>query len=227
MRWDVLIQYRNKFYAVSGFVVVFWTALLMFASGGIQLDPALVVPMFVAINLVITTFYFMAALVLLERNEGTFTALVVSPLRDVEYLLSKSISLSILALLETLIVVVVIFGINASWLPLLFGSLLFGVFYSLVGFISVSRYGAINEFLIPSAGIVTLMFVPLAGYFKLVDPMVFILHPVQPFIVLLQSAYTQMDVWQVAYAYLGSVAWTVLAFIWARRRFTILRSKHQ
>ena len=80
VRWDVLIQARNGFYWASAFVAVAMGALVAAAPPGIREQPGVWVPAIVIMNLQITTFFFVAGLLLLDRDEGTLTALAASPL---------------------------------------------------------------------------------------------------------------------------------------------------
>jgi fluoroquinolone transport system permease protein len=63
-----------------------------------------------AINLQITTFFFVAGLLLLERDEGTLTALAVSPMSPALYLAVWTATLTILAAAETIAIVWLAFG---------------------------------------------------------------------------------------------------------------------
>ena len=69
-------------------------------------DGAAWVPALLAVNLQITTFFFVAGLMLLERDEGTLTALAVSPFSPAAYLATRTITLTALAAVETVAVVV-------------------------------------------------------------------------------------------------------------------------
>ena len=80
LRWDVVLQARNGFYWASGFVVLVIGGLLLAVPETVRSNQAALVPAILAINLQITTFFFVAGLMLLERDEGTLTALAVSPL---------------------------------------------------------------------------------------------------------------------------------------------------
>src|SRR5258705_5397588 len=108
-------------------------------------------------NLLIGTFSFIGGLVLLERGEGTLTAQVVTPLRIGEYLTAKVVTLTALALAETLVVVLVIAGWRFNALLLIAGAALAAALYCLAGFIAVARYTAINEYLLPSGAYITIL----------------------------------------------------------------------
>jgi fluoroquinolone transport system permease protein len=79
LRWDAVVQARNGFYWATAFVVVVIGALLLNVPEAARANRAAWVPALVAINLQITTFFFVAGLILLERDEGTLAALAVSP----------------------------------------------------------------------------------------------------------------------------------------------------
>ena len=79
-------------------------------------DAAAWVPAILAVNLQITTFFFVAGLMLLERDEGTLTALAVSPFSPAAYLATRTITLTALAAVETIAVVWIAFGAGGSWL---------------------------------------------------------------------------------------------------------------
>ena len=117
-RWDVTLQYRYKFVAVSVGMVLFWGSLFSLIPGIGRVDAGVVVPAFFVINLYVTTFYFISGLVLFEKSEGVLTMLAATPLRDVEYLLSKVVSLTLLALVESLLIVVAVLGTVGEWVPL-------------------------------------------------------------------------------------------------------------
>ena len=121
LRRDVLLQVRYKLVAVSLFMVAFWSGLLALVPEAFRPEPTLFVPAFVVINLLTTTFYFICGLVLFEKGEAVLSALVTTPLRDREYLLSKVVSLTLLACFETLGIVVLFFGVDVNWGLLLTG----------------------------------------------------------------------------------------------------------
>src|SRR5262245_7926586 len=105
LRWDVVLQARNGFYWASAFLVVMLGALLLNMPATARANAAVWVPAIVAINLQITTFIFVAGLMLLERDEGILNALAVSPLSPSGYLAMRTFSLTALAAAETTAIV--------------------------------------------------------------------------------------------------------------------------
>src|SRR5688572_27309394 len=115
LRFDVIVQARNGFYWASGFVVLAISALLAASPAAVLSNAGLWVPALVTFNLQITTFFFVAGLLLLERDEGTLIALGASPLSARTYLLARTTTLTALAALETLVIVWFGFGFSVSW----------------------------------------------------------------------------------------------------------------
>ena len=84
LQTDVRVQWRNGFYLATAFVVVCSIALLRWLPNDIT---ALLLPVVLLENILINTFYFVSALLLLERGEGTLSAQSITPLRgDVDLL---------------------------------------------------------------------------------------------------------------------------------------------
>ena len=220
LRWDAMLQYRYKFYAVGVGMVLFWGALFSLIPGIGRADAGVVVPAFFAINLYVTTFYFISGLVLIEKSEGILATLAATPLRDLEYLVSKVVSLTLLAIVESLLIVVVVLGIRGNWAPLLAGAFVMGAIYSLAGFIVVVRYGSINAFLIPSVLYVTALLLPLLPHFGLADRSIFVFHPLEPAMELMRAAFRPTGIVETALSIAAAIAWTGVGFAIARRRFT-------
>lgn len=206
---DVRLQVRYGLYAVSALMIVAWSALI--APVHHLLTSWVLLPPLVLVNLVITTFYFMAALVLFEKGEGVLAALVVTPLSGAEYLLSKALSLTGLATAETLLLAAVLFRRDVPWSRIIVGSLLLGFFYACAGFVMVVRYASINQFLIPSVVVVTFLLLPLLSYFGLLDESFMALHPAEPAMRWMRDG--------GLLPLPGALFWCIAAFVLARREF--------
>lgn len=217
---DAMLQFRNGFYGVSVFFVLLWLGLFSLIPDSVELNAALIIPAFLLMNLLITTFYFVGALVLLEKSEGTLTGLITTPLRSSEYLWSRLLTLMVLGVVESLLIVVPNFGVQFHWLPLLAGAALLGGIYTLLGFVAIVRYDSINEYLIPSMGFVILLMLPLTALLGMLPAWLFAVHPLMPALVLMQTAFdTAPGGGQIVYAVAGSILWFALCFLWAQRLF--------
>ena len=216
IRWDFRLQFRNGFYYASGFVAVLAIIILKQFSG-FDIRPWW--PALILENLVINSFYFMSSLVLLEKGEGTLEAQIVTPLRKWEYLLSKVITLGILALVESLVIILMVTGFNFNGFYLITGILFLMAMYALYGFFVVSRYDSINEFLLPSVLWTIAYSLPLLYYFDIWRSWVMLLHPMLAPLFLMQAAFETLHPWQVVYGILYSVLWTGIALYFSLRAF--------
>jgi fluoroquinolone transport system permease protein len=210
---DIRLQYRSGFYFVGGFMALVWLAVLN--SLPAYLD--VILPAFLLLNLLITTFYFMAALVLLEKDQGVLMGLAVTPIRGWHYFRGKIASLTLVAALENLLIVVLVYGFDVNWLYLLAGIVAGCVIYVLLGFVAVARYSSINDFLFPSMLMVTLLILPAATSFG--DFALLYLHPLMPAMQLFISAFEPVAGWQLIYGVLGSILWGSLCFYGANHIF--------
>ncbi len=216
IRCDIRLQYRNGFYAVSAFVAI---VLIIILRRLPDVDWAVWWPAVILENLVVNAFYFMAGLVLLEKEEGSLEAQIVTPLRPWEYLTAKVVSLALLSFFETILVVVAVSGVSFNWILLGTGILMLIAIYALYGFFVVVRYASISEFILPSA-LWTLGFsIPLLYYFDLWRHAVLFLHPLQAPLVLMQAAFEPVPAWQIAYGLLYASLWIALGFGVTRRAF--------
>jgi fluoroquinolone transport system permease protein len=214
---DLTLQFRNGFYYVTSFMVVFWI-LLFFQLPAF--DITFLLPAFLLGNLTINTFYYVGGLVLLEKGEGTLEVQVVTPLKIYEYLASKVSSLVLLALAENLVLVLFLYGFGFRVMPFVLGISAASVLYILVGFVAVAHYDSINEYLFPSMGYVSLLGLPLIGYFGLWQSWLFYLHPMQGPLLLLSSAFQPLETWQWVYSLVYTLLWIIFLSKAAAGRFS-------
>ena len=168
-------------------------------------------------NLQITTFFFVAGLMLLERDEGTLTALSVSPLTPAVYLATRTVTLTALAVVETITLVLIAFDAGRSWLFVLAGTLALGVIYTGLGAAIATRYASINALLLPASLVVTLLLLPLFAHVGLAPRSLFLLHPIEPALTLIRAGYAPASAGELVFGGAGSLAWSAIAFLWGRR----------
>jgi fluoroquinolone transport system permease protein len=222
LHWDVVVQARNGFYWATAFVVLVVGGLLLAVPEAARADEGVWVPALVAVNLQLTTFFFVAGLLLLERDEGTLLALAVSPLTPAAYLAVRTLSLTVLAGVETVVLVSIAFADSPSWPLLLAGTAALGVIYTGSGAALATRYASVNALLLPASVVVTLLLMPLLPHFGLAPRALFLVHPIEPALTLVRTAYGETRIGDVAFGIIGSLFWGALAFVWGQRRLSRL-----
>lgn len=215
LRTDARLQLRNGFYYACAFVLAIY-ALALSQLPGLGARLAWLVPALVLNNLAITTFYFVGGQVLLEKAEGSLSAQVVTPLRAREYLASKTITLTLLALAYNLAVVSLFTGWRISP-ALALGLAAAAAIYTLFGVVAVARYSALNEYLIPSAGYVGALMLPVPAYALGWRHPLLYLHPIEAPLTLMRGALEPLGAGEWAYGLLYSLLWIGLAAWLARR----------
>ena len=211
LRWDVTVQWRQGLYFAAAFVVAIWAVLLP------QLPPAAreeILPYALFMDISVIGFYFMAGVLFLEKNDGVLAALVVTPLRRGEYLLSKVVSMTLLALVASSAVVLLVHGWRLNWGLLLLGVAINAWVMILLGFWLASRYAGISDFLVPSLVYMAPSQLPALVYFGVSHAWFLYLIPTQPAMVLLEAAFRPVPAWQLLYAVsYGLLACAVVAWL--------------
>ncbi len=216
VRWDVRTQWRQGLYYAALFVALLWTALLF---GTPPAARELFVPFVVFFDLSVFGFFFMAGILYLEKGEGVLQALVTSPLRRGEYLAAKVATLSLLAVLTSILMVLLLYGWQVNWLMLALGVGLNSWLLVLIGFILAVRYDGIGEFLMPSALYTIPTQIPLLGYFDVWHSPLIYLVPTQPAMLLIEAAFRPIAAWELVYALAYLALALALVSWWARRAF--------
>jgi fluoroquinolone transport system permease protein len=216
MRWDVALQRRNGFYWATAFIVLVMGGLLLTLPAAARVGGAVWVPPLLAVNLQITTFFFMAGLMLLDQDEGVLAALAVSPLSAADYLAGRTLTLTGLAAAETVAVVWIGFGSSGRWHWILAGTVAMGALYTATGAVVATRYRSVNRLLLPASVLVAALLLPLLPHFGLAPRAPFLLHPLEPSLALMRAGYRASGPAELAYGLVGSACWAAMAFAWGR-----------
>jgi len=213
---DIQLQYRNGFYYAVIFVIAVAGALLHQVPSE-KLAPLMGVILFG--NLAVNTFYFVAGLLLLEKDEATLSALAVSPLRAREYLASKLITLSGLSLVESSLILLIGYRQQISVWPYAIGLFVGSLLYTLFGLLVVVRYRSINEFLMPSVIFTGLLSIPIFPFLLKYHAWPAYIHPMQAPLLLLQAGFTDLPSWNLAYGLLYGSLWTGILYWFCLKAF--------
>lgn len=223
LRWEFLLLYRYKIIHISILSVVLYfltTQAVESLQGQTQVhsvllffDPALIGIMFVG------------ALVLFEKSENVLQALVITPMKTDDYLLSKIISLTILSIISALIFMLLMMIFNETSFNLIFllsGIILTSVMLILIGFILVSRVNSINGYLLGMViGFLGLTFPPLLQLFNIIENPVFYLWPTQASFILLEGVFNaaSLETWEIIYGIGYQLFWIVLLYYSSKKAF--------
>ncbi|MGN0773781.1 MAG: ABC transporter permease [Candidatus Ventricola sp.] len=153
--WDMRFQVRYGFYLLYGFLTALYLALLFSLPGPWRKTVA---ALLVFSDPAAMGLFFMGAIVLLEKSQRIPSLLAVLPVSLMEYVCSKALSLSLLALLAAAAL-----AIPADCRPLasmLLGTLLSSVLFTLAGMLIAAKTASLNQFVLAAAPVEMLAFGP-------------------------------------------------------------------
>lgn len=171
----------------------------------------------IAVDVGIIGFFFLAGMVLFERNERTDTALAVSPLRAGEYVAARVTVLTALAVALTAAVVLAS-GARPAWPALVAGVTLLSALVLLVGCITVARADSIVGYLILVQVPLAPLFLPLVLLAGIDHPALYVLPTTGP-VLLVRGAFLGIDAARALYALVYPLVW-ILALAPAAGRAT-------
>jgi fluoroquinolone transport system permease protein len=161
---DARLQWRYGIYAAYAVVLLMYAAII--TSAGERL------PGWVAATIIFTDpaalgFFFLGALMMLERGEGVRMALAVAPISAADYLGAKATTLTAMALVACAILVALIHGATDPGL-LLVSVALTSLQYVGIGVPIALRFRTVSGYLVGSAGFLTPLIAP--GFLGLLEP---------------------------------------------------------
>lgn len=217
IKWDFVLLARNQIILISGIVTIIYIGIFQAIKGIEEVDKVLVLIIFN--DPALLGFIFVGVSVLFEKNENTLQALVVSPLKEVNYILSKTIALTLISLGCCLIMALAAKGPNFQWVHYSAATIGTTALFGFVGFILISNVRSINEFILKSALLFIVMGLPFLGYFEVIDRVFFLIFPAQPAIDLFNASFVQTPWNKLLFGYMGLLIWNVIGFRLALRAF--------
>ncbi|TPV96996.1 MAG: hypothetical protein B7733_01900 [Myxococcales bacterium FL481] len=219
IRLDVLQQSRAKLYGAGVPVAVVFGLVLRFLVPEAYL-PRLI-PIFYITVLGGTTFMFGAAMLLVDKSTGTLQALRTSMITTWDYILSKAITLSLFALVESIIVYLIAapgLARSPGWLGV--GLLMLGGFYTFMGLGLAASHRSIQSFLFPVGALVAMVLqLPFLSVLELGPDAVWFLIPSRAPLLFMQAGFVPLSGGQWAYAIGIGVLSVVASAIFCYRRF--------
>lgn len=218
LRWDIQLQIRYGLYTLYAAIVALYVIGLVSLPTAVR--PA-VVTVVVFTDPVFLGLLFTGALVLFEKGDGVLNALAVSPLRRREYLLSKTLSLTLLGVLTGLVIAVGGYGLQFDLGLFLLGVGLSSVLFVLIGVVAVSRFDTVNTYIMAAVVYLLPAVVPLVEFIGIDHPLLYLI-PTKATLLLLGGAFRAVGPlagWELVYAVGYLTLWIVGVAVLADRAF--------
>ncbi|WP_272030896.1 hypothetical protein [Oceanobacillus kimchii] len=213
---DVKFQLRHGFYYAYAIVTIFYIGvLLLIPEAYVQTASILIV----FTDPSVLGFFFVGGLVLLERDQSIFSTLYVTPLKIHEYLISKVMSLTLLAAVTSIVLFIVIHQSSFHVVPFLLAVILCSMFFTLLGINLAVRVKSVNAFLYTSPLIVIVFYLPLVDYIGIFDTPIFFILPTQAILLLMESAFRGAPIGIYLYSVAVLAVWIGLVYLWTYQSF--------
>lgn len=161
---DMRLQFRYGIYAAYGVVIAIYACLLL--TFGSQV-PSWALAVLIFTDPAALGFFFLGALMMLERGEGVRAALAVTPVGATSYIAAKVVTLTGMAVLSCLVIMAAHPG--AGNLPLLISAVvLTSMQYVGLGVPIALRFRTVSGYLLGSAAILTPLIAP--AFLALLEP---------------------------------------------------------
>lgn len=214
--YDIRFQWRHGFYLVYMLVCSFYLILLNSIPVHYKKSAALLLTFSdpSALGLILA-----GGIVMLEKDQGIHDSLFVTPIRLMEYLLAKAVSLSLLSILSAWTIHVFSLGIPSSPFHFTIGVLLTSSLFTFLSIGVVVRSQSINGFILLSQLYALPLALPLLDFFDTGDRFMYLIFPTEGSLLLLKSIMQQVSAKETIYAIIILSIGNVIVFLWAQQSF--------
>ncbi|MGD9994110.1 MAG: ABC transporter permease [Salinivirgaceae bacterium] len=212
IKWDVFLIYKYGIVAVAFAIALIYSLvfLLVDTEGFEKLIVALVFS-----DPVMYGFLFTAVIILFEKDANTHQVLAVTPLTTSQYILSKTIVFSMLALVTGSGIMVAAWPEYFNLLWFFLAVVLSAALFVFVGVVGVSYVNSFNEFILIIPLVLAPVCLPFLPFFVLADSWLFYLIPTQASLLLFEASVSKIENWQLIYALLYLLVLNYLVYRWA------------
>ena len=225
LAWELRLQLRHQILTIALVVSALYCLVFVYLPASVPYREE-ILTLLLMTDPSMLGFLFVGVLVLFEKDAMTLQALAVSPLRPWQYLWSKGISLTGIALFCSLLIGYI--GKPQGLHPLY---LLMAVGYSslifvFIGLIGVVRVRSLNQYLILIPFFLVPLLPPIVSLFGVPEYEIWYLFPTQAILLLYKAAWNSVQTGDLIYAILYPPIWIIGLYFWARRSFLSYLSLH-
>ena len=218
IKWQILIFYRNNLLFMIIGITAFYVAIIPFLNDIGNTEKF--VTLLILNDPSIIGFMFMGLSIILEKDQGVFSALSVTPINHHIYLISRALTLSGISMICVWGMVLMAKGTSFNFIHFSVGTFYTCVIFSFVGVFMVSFTTDILQFLLRSIPLMIVMSLPLLNYFEFADSNILRLFPLNGALVLIKNSYLDTpNLAEVGFGYLSIAVWTPMIYMISYRTF--------
>lgn len=213
-RADVRLQMRHGFYAAYAVVSLAYVLLLRATPPDLRSEIA---PVLIFTDPSVLGFFFLGALMLLERVDGARAALAVAPTRPAAYVAAKTLSLTLLALAAAAAIAALSDLGPVDWPLLLGATAACSAMFVGVGAPFALRAARVSGYLIGSVLYLTPIMAPVVAAYWDIAPAWRLYPPLGGFSLIRGALGAPLTPEATAYAAIGLILGAGAALVWAVR----------
>ncbi len=188
LKQDIKYQFRNGFYYVYLFVSIVYIIILFKLPSKIQ---GIATAMVIFSDPAMLGFFFVGAIILLEKEENIFEALFITPLRVKEFIAARLFSLTTISLLTSFLIAILIRGFSFNYILLFISISLTSIFFTLQGLTIAVVAKTVNEYLIYSIFYSFILVIPFLEFLDIYENILFYIWPTRASLVLILGAFSR------------------------------------
>ncbi len=213
---DICTQFRAGFYYAYIIVTAVYIIILRLLP---EEAAEFIAPLILFTDPSVLGMFFVGGIILLEKNDNILESLFVTPVRVHEYIVSKVVSLGLISLLSSICIVASYRGVDIYPGLLITGVLLTSSLFTMLGIVIASYAETVNAYMVQAMGYTFPLFIPLLGYFDVLDSVFYWVFPTHSSILLIRGAFHGIAAAEAAVAVGILILYNFAVFIWAQKSF--------
>jgi fluoroquinolone transport system permease protein len=213
---DMRFQFKQGFYLVYVLITVMYLIILSFLPKDLL---SVGLPLVVFSDPSVLGLFFIGGIIMLEKVQGILSVLVVSPLRTIEYILAKVISLAFISILAAIAITGFSHYGHADWLLVLISTVLTSGIFTLCGIIITAGCNTVNQYMIKTVPYMLLFILPCFSLIGFPYSDLFSLIPSVAALRLMLGAYTGIPLNEAVGLAVYLIGMNYLFLRWAIRVF--------
>jgi len=217
LKKEITLQWRQGFWLVYFIFTAIYVTVLISLPEKNRMVVSLIL---ILSDTTMLGVIFIGALVLLEKQQAVIQSLFVTPLEPSQYIWSKTISLSLIAISMSMLVYLPTMHFNAYTLLLLATIVFTAGTFVLLGLGLAARVDTINQYFGLLMAVSMLLILPVLPYMLLEQHPIFLILPYVASLDLMLGALNPLPLWRILLDILLLMTWGYLAYRYAIRRVT-------
>ncbi|HCT94373.1 MAG: hypothetical protein A2X19_02790 [Bacteroidetes bacterium GWE2_39_28] len=154
---DIRFQIKQGFYLVYLIITIMYLIILSMLPPNVL---TIALPLVVFSDPSVLGLFFIGGIILLEKSQGVMMAIVVTPLKTEEYVLSKAISLAFVSVMAAIAITALSPIINVNWILLIISTILTAGLFTLSGIMINAGCNNVNQYMVKTIPYMLLFVLP-------------------------------------------------------------------